>query len=304
MPTINPFIDNRPIPKIGVNVKVKIKTDSAEDNNHVCDYGCGAVLEDCVDNTKDHDCDICGKEGITKHEYGNASCDVAATCIICGAVSGEAVGHNYGSWVYVEGTGTHQRICANDPTHIETENCTGNIEYTGATCTQSGIRVVGCKVCGGEERMEYPALGHQFIDDEDYTITVEATCTQNGSVKLKCVRCDETKDIGVLPSKGHRYFTVTDALAPTCTTPGHGIVERCLTCSYEKPADIIPATGHSLDEDGQCVTCGVKEYEGNKYCSCMCHNTSGLMKFIYKIVRFFWSIFKINKSCDCGTVHY
>lgn len=33
MPTINPFIDNRPIPKIGVNVKVKIKTDSAEDNN-------------------------------------------------------------------------------------------------------------------------------------------------------------------------------------------------------------------------------------------------------------------------------
>lgn len=32
MPTINPFLDKRPIPKIGVNVKIKVKTNSAEEN--------------------------------------------------------------------------------------------------------------------------------------------------------------------------------------------------------------------------------------------------------------------------------
>lgn len=32
MPTVNPFLDKRPIPKIGVNVKVKIKTNSAKEN--------------------------------------------------------------------------------------------------------------------------------------------------------------------------------------------------------------------------------------------------------------------------------
>ena len=32
MTTINPFLDNRSIPKIGVNVKVKVKTDSAKEN--------------------------------------------------------------------------------------------------------------------------------------------------------------------------------------------------------------------------------------------------------------------------------
>jgi len=32
MPNINPFLDKRPIPKIGINVKVKIKTNSAKEN--------------------------------------------------------------------------------------------------------------------------------------------------------------------------------------------------------------------------------------------------------------------------------
>lgn len=32
MPTVNPFLDNRPIPKVGINVKVKVKTDSAKEN--------------------------------------------------------------------------------------------------------------------------------------------------------------------------------------------------------------------------------------------------------------------------------
>jgi hypothetical protein len=32
MPIVNPFIDNRQIPKIGVNVKVKVKTESSEEN--------------------------------------------------------------------------------------------------------------------------------------------------------------------------------------------------------------------------------------------------------------------------------
>lgn len=32
MPIVNPFLDKRPIPKVGINVKVKIKTNSAQEN--------------------------------------------------------------------------------------------------------------------------------------------------------------------------------------------------------------------------------------------------------------------------------
>ncbi len=38
-------------------------------------------------------------------------------------------------------------------------------------------------------------------------------------------------------------------------------------------------------------------------CSHLCHQ-SGFMGFIWKIVQFFWKLFKINPVCECGVAHY
>lgn len=38
-------------------------------------------------------------------------------------------------------------------------------------------------------------------------------------------------------------------------------------------------------------------------CTCNCHKT-GFAGFIYKIERFFWKLFKINKVCVCNEPHY
>lgn len=38
-------------------------------------------------------------------------------------------------------------------------------------------------------------------------------------------------------------------------------------------------------------------------CSCNCHQ-SGFMGFIWKILRFFYKLFKINPVCGCGVAHY
>lgn len=38
-------------------------------------------------------------------------------------------------------------------------------------------------------------------------------------------------------------------------------------------------------------------------CSCNCHK-SGFMGFIWKIQRFFYKFFGINKTCECGAKHY
>ena len=38
-------------------------------------------------------------------------------------------------------------------------------------------------------------------------------------------------------------------------------------------------------------------------CSCMCHK-DGFMGFIWKIVSFFWKLFKMNPVCACGANHY
>lgn len=44
------------------------------------------------------------------------------------------------------------------------------------------------------------------------------------------------------------------------------------------------------------------EPESNS-CSHICHKT-GISAFFYKIARFFWKLFKINKYCSCGIAHY
>ena len=41
----------------------------------------------------------------------------------------------------------------------------------------------------------------------------------------------------------------------------------------------------------------------SKPCNHMCHK-GGFMGFIWKIVRFFCKLFKINKTCSCGAMHY
>ena len=59
----------------------KAHTDSAEDNNHVCEYGCDKVLEACADSTEDqdHDCDVCGQKNVTEHEYASVVTDPNCT---------------------------------------------------------------------------------------------------------------------------------------------------------------------------------------------------------------------------------
>ena len=39
-------------------------------------------------------------------------------------------------------------------------------------------------------------------------------------------------------------------------------------------------------------------------CSCFCHNSSGFMGFIWKIVQFLWRLFGMNPVCECGVKHY
>ncbi|MBQ5905652.1 MAG: hypothetical protein IIW88_07285, partial [Clostridia bacterium] len=38
-------------------------------------------------------------------------------------------------------------------------------------------------------------------------------------------------------------------------------------------------------------------------CSHMCHK-GGISGFIWNIVRFFWKLFKMNPTCQCGVAHY
>ena len=154
-----------------------------------------------------------------------------------------------------------------------------------------------------------------------YKVTKEATCAVTGRQERTCAKCDkvEKEDIPVIAGahdranygkEGNNLKKVA-ATKATCTMPGHHedtdevvYYYECTRCSYSENANgkyTQPALDHK-DNDGDGICDGCKE--SIKADGCICHKDSGFMKFIYKILKFFWKLFKINPVCACGAKHY
>ena len=90
-------------------------------------------------------------------------------------------------------------------------------------------------------------------------------------------------------------------IAPSCENEGHNMI-KCSRCEYSEFYQ-TDATGHyDNDGDNMCDDCG-KELSASSKCSCNCHKT-GFMSFIWKILKFFYRLFGMNKVCSCGVAHY
>ena len=239
-----------------------------DDKNHVCDNGCSVYQGVHEDLNKDHICDYGCAEAMgdcaDSATDGDHLCDYG-----CGKVL---------------------------------ENCSVKLDYLASTCTRDGYSKSTCTVCGKTEERVHQKLGHNFSGE---TVIIEPTCTGQGSKNVKCIRCDEIKLVETYGAAGHNYITLSEAVYPTCTLPGKDVSKACVKCGLEVPGTVIPALGHTEpNEEGKCSVCSALVYDGSKYCSCLCHNDSFIMKFIYKIALFFWKLFKMNPACDCGFEHY
>lgn len=129
------------------------------------------------------------------------------------------------------------------------------------------------------------------------TATIFAVSEDSG-MSAQCEVKVEYKD----PCLNGNHTYKQETVEPTCTKDGL-VITKCSLCGDIKDTEVIPATGHSdADKDGKCDACG--EHLANaSNCSCNCHK-KGFAGFIYKIMRFFWKLFRINKVCACGQAHY
>lgn len=184
-------------------------------------------------------------------------------------------GHTFGDWIYVPSKNTNELDCEQ--------------------------RI--CSVCGKtEERTVHNE--HKNLLVGNY---MQATCTSEGySGDTYCALCGEIVEKGNPIPKINHKFSVEKKL-PTCTQDGSNAY-TCEICSYTY-TETVTKTGHTdSDKNGICDTCGEEiehdqPSDPSKDCTCMCHKT-GFIGFIYKIIRIFWKIFKINKTCSCGAAHY
>ena len=127
--------------------------------------------------------------------------------------------------------------------------------------------------------------------------------TENGFAEFRTVSGTFTFETKKQPDSAHRFKEIT--FPASCIEEGFTVYE--CECSYSCYGQKLSITSHSdSDSDGKCDICSAATSADNNAsvpCSHICHK-SGFSGFIWKIVRLFWKLFRINPVCECGTSHY
>ena len=217
------------------------------------------------------------------HKSVSANNAVAATCTtngkesdtvcsVCGVTlaTGKTItktGHKYGTPTYTwskDGkTCVAKRVCANDGTHIETENATiTNKVKTAATCTAKGTRIYTATFKNTafktqtKDIQDIAALGHSY--SSEYTIDTAATCTADGSKSQHCTRsgCTAKQNVTAITKTGHKYGNPTYTWSKdksTCIA-----ARTCSVCS-NKQTETVNATS-KVTKAATCTGASVKTY--------------------------------------------
>ncbi len=228
---------------------------------------------------------------------------------------------------------TYKNYCTVcDKVQTKTEAAEHKLQYTSyivPTCVKGGFREWKCVACNSKFEEYYGTSGIIYpegYDNEDLAPTGEhnfvntgkirkATCTEAEAAIWKCTNCNEydyrveegAEALGhdLVHYKGYEADCVSEGMLEHWVCTGCAVMFSDAEAAEEIKDVTIPAMDHNdTDANGKCDECSRVLYEDGKSCGCICHKESGLMKFIFKIVNFFWKLFKISKSCDCGSVHW
>ena len=195
-----------------------------------------------------------------------------------------------------------------------------------AECGKNAVEEATCTLCTKvfEREVENSALTHSFTK---YEVTEEAKCGVVGKEVAYCDNnCGET-DEKAIDALEHD-IVIDEAVAPECGKTGLTQGEHCSRCDYKVEQKVVDALDHKDDDgDYECdYNCGY-EYEKptdptpdtpdepdepdtpdeptDDACDHLCHSDNWFIKnIIWKIVKFFWKLFKMNPVCECGAAHY
>ena len=279
-----------PIPATGVHVygewyvysEPSCKNEGEKRSDCIYSDVCGAYEKEVLAKTDNHSFVLTSESAPTCTEKGVK----VYTCSVCTKEKAEysdkdASNHNGAATVLV---GEKAATCV-------AEGYTGD-EY----CTACSAVVAYGEII--------PATGtHVFAV---LTEKQPGTCDSTGYAIYKCKSCEKTmrRNLPKNPSDHKDGRTVTVGyVEATCSEDGYTGDVRCSYCSeLFTPGTVIPATHDHPDSDrnGICDNCSMDK---TRNCSHLCHK-SGFLGFIWKIVRFFWKLFKMNPVCECGQKHY
>ena len=188
-----------------------------------------------------------------------ATCASPETHKLLKITRGEALEHVYGDWQVIKeatctATGVEERVCANDPTHVEQREIPmADHTWLDATCDEPSI----CAVCGLESK---GPIGHNWGEpiyiwaNNNESVTANRVC-QNDESHIETETARTTSEV---------------TLAATCTSKGRTTYTANFTNSafvqQKNTVENIPELGHSWKEatytsPKTCERCGAQEGE-------------------------------------------
>ena len=135
---------------------------------------------------------------------------------------------------------------------------------TAATCTEDGLTVSKCSVCGYEKK-EVVKGEHKWIN----VVDVPATCTEAGLKTAECSVCHKKLNETIDPL-GHEWVVISPKVYPTCTEAGHEAKEKCARdgCAASRGGEEIKALGHNyVNISEKKATCTEAGYTAGVKCS-------------------------------------
>ena len=209
----------------------------AATNKLVIDWEC---VHSDVETDADHNCDICGKEGITQHNYEHSVVVTDPTC--------SAVGYT-----------THTCNCGAYNVTDETEKLPHTIkedsEYTIITlptAEANGSLITDCVACGTELTLAIPVLSPKYMTV--YLIQY-GTCETNKDIYSATLNDPDFAINGYIYvtfeiAHVYEHTEVEDAaVAATCTENGKTAGSHCSVCNEVLVAQtVITASGHALGD--------------------------------------------------------
>ena len=201
-----------------------------------------------------------------QHSGGTATCTQRATCTVCGAEYGDALGHDFTtSWTHDDNEHWKQcsRCDAKDDVSPHTWD-SGTIT-TAPTCTKAGKKTYSCTKCDATKIEPIPATGHSWKSDW----TSDAT---HHWYECDNKNCDVTDNAGKKGYAEHSGGTATCTEKAVCTHCGQSYGETNpvnhtgteqwtqTTTTHEKKWNCcntvsVPNENHEW-ADGVCSECG------------------------------------------------
>ena len=186
------------------NVGIRIYTCSicADKKSVVIDPTGHTYDEVYISNADTHSrvCTVCGAIHSESHTWSEGQIDKAPgcteegalvySCTTCGKDKFEPIdptGHSYGD-TYTQGDDTHSRTCSSCGDVISESHVWQDSIEKEPNCTETGIRIYECTVCGKTKSEIMPTVDQHY--DGEWQIIQSPTATVDGYKVLHCAFCN------------------------------------------------------------------------------------------------------------------